>query len=146
MENKFIDSIIGHLTTISTMATLEDAANTRKLTKALINYMKYKIRRENQIVKLEEEIKYIKDLVYIYQVRNENLLECSFSIDEGCGDNYIPHFSIMSLVENSLIHAFGKVESKWLINIKAESEEDYLLIVISDNAAVANVTIKIPKV
>lgn len=133
MNKGSMDRIISELNLISTMASLEKADKTKKLTNSVINYLRYRQSRQNQIIKLSEEIRYINELKYIQEVRYENILNCSIAIEKECESIYIPHYSIMTFVENAFYHAFKNKESDWNIDIKCIENGGYITVSIKDN-------------
>ena len=133
MNNKFADKIISDMTLISTMASLQNVNNTKKLTNSMINNLRYKYSRQNQIIKLSEEIRYINELKYVEEIRYENLLNCHVFIEKECESIYIPHYAIMTFVENAFYHAFESKECDWKIEIECREHNGFVLVKIKDN-------------
>ena len=133
MDYKLMDKIISELGVISTMASLENASNTKKLTNSVINHLRYKNSRQNQIIKLGEEIRCINEFKYVQEIRYENLLNCHVYIEKECETIYIPHYAIMTFVENAFYHAFQSKECDWNIEIKCIENGGFILVKIKDN-------------
>jgi LytS/YehU family sensor histidine kinase len=132
MKKQFLDYLIGNLNSISRTSAMENAPQTKKLVNMLISSIRYKTGRENQIVKLREEIKAAKNLIDTYKLRFGDVINSSLDIDESCNEIFIPHYTIMTFIENIFYHAFENVEDEWKLKISCNYLGSQVRITITD--------------
>lgn len=135
MKKYFIDNLISQLNCISRISALENAPKAQKLTKQIINNIKYKTGRQGQIIKLNEEINAVQNLIEIFKFRFGDIIKASISIDKEYYDVYIPHYTLMTFVENSFYHAFENKEGCWEVRVESKDADSHLRIMISDNGS-----------
>jgi sensor histidine kinase YesM len=133
VKKHLIDNLILQLNCISLVAAKEDALQTQKLIKQLIDTIRYKNGRKDQILKIKEELSIVENFLQIFKTRLGDVLVYDIEIDEPCLDFYIPHYTIMAFAENCLYHAFENKEGRWEISITGKKSNNHLEMVIKDN-------------
>lgn len=91
---------------ISSQAILEDADQTAILTQKLGNLFRYNLRAPD-IISLKRELQYVKDYLYLQNIRFNHLLEYEYETDEGLLPTQLPKLSIQPLLENCFKHGFA---------------------------------------
>ncbi|WP_034861523.1 sensor histidine kinase [Ruminiclostridium cellobioparum] len=120
------------LQAISTTALKIEAFHISDMVDALASTFRYTINGKN-LVRLENEIKYIDDYLIIQKARFGNRLTVTYEMDDNVLDVLIPKISIQILVENSIKHVLEKSFTSVAIIIKAYLEGNDILISVSDN-------------
>ena len=97
------------LNTISRTAMFEEAEDTLKLTQALSNLFRYKLRNQASVIPLKEEVWMAKEYIYLQKSRFKERLTCEIIVDEASETACVPIFILQPVIENSIIHG---IESK----------------------------------
>ncbi|PMC40699.1 sensor histidine kinase [Bacillus sp. UMB0899] len=93
--------------------------------------MRYSLNTRTDVVKLGEEISYIRSFIEILKLRYEGALTCEFDEDENTKSISIIKFIIQPLVENAVKYSFiHHTEAE--INIKTMLQNGQLFIVVED--------------
>lgn len=121
------------LNNIVSLALLEDAPKTRETVCNLSEMLRYTLKKVDQIVTLEEEIKYNKSYLNLQKVRFGDRLKFSFNIDEECKKIKIPSMILQPFIENSIVHGLEEKEQGGNISVVAYECDNKLKIIISDN-------------
>lgn len=101
---------------------------------SLSNLFRYSMKRSEEEVELEREIKNVKDYLYILNKKYNNGIEVSFSIPNEADLRYkIPKLTLQPIVENSVRHGFGDDLRTGEIKISAVAGRKGLLVVVADN-------------
>jgi two-component system sensor histidine kinase YesM len=112
------------LNTISRTAMFENAEKSVKLTCALSNLFRYRLRQKNDIVPMSEELHIIGDYIYLQKVRFGDRLQYIESVSDECKAVPIPIFLFQPLVENAIIHGIEPKVDGGKIRIKAMVRDD----------------------
>lgn len=120
-------SVIGQL---AYMKGAKDAADT---TFALSSLLRTSLTKAQEFVTIEEEIKYIKDYVFIQNKRFDDVIKLKIDIDDNAKDKCIPFMTIQILVENAIVHGFEQLVNPGEIRIKASVKDNELLLIVKDN-------------
>ena len=99
---------------------------------ALASMLRYSI-KDGIYVKLEQELKYVSDYLFLQESRFDDRLKYHFSINSSTEKMYIPKISILTLIENSIIHGMDGDITSIEINVSSELTEDFLVISVEDN-------------
>jgi two-component system sensor histidine kinase YesM len=94
---------------------------------------KYSLKNEFDFVKVEEEIRYLKDYIYLQQIRYIDAFSCNFMVEDEAAFCRIIKFILQPFVENAIIHGFKNMKSGGIIDVTACRRKDMLHIRISDN-------------
>lgn len=121
------------LNSIAQMAYLEEAPQTEQMAEAVSDYFRYNLKDIHHVSTMEEEIKNVKDYVYIQKIRFGDRIDFSLCYDEKAGKGKIPALTLQPIIENSIIHGLGCCEGKGRVEISVECGEKDIRICISDN-------------
>lgn len=120
------------LQAISTTALKIEAFNISDMVDALASTFRYTINGKN-LVRLENEIKYIDDYLIIQKARFGSRLTVTYELEDNVLDALIPKISIQILVENSIKHVLEKSYTSVAIIIKACQKGNDVMISVRDN-------------
>ncbi|MDR2940133.1 MAG: histidine kinase [Clostridiales bacterium] len=121
------------LNTMSGIATASGVPAVGTLCRALSNMFRYSLNMETPFATLGEEIRHIKNYMYVMNVRMNNSVELKIKVDSNLLDLRLPRLSIQPLVENALIHGLkNKLGDKKVI-VMAEQIGESLSLSIEDN-------------
>ncbi len=126
------------LNMISSMARLEDAEITDKMTVSLGNLFRYNLRTVEQEVFLEQEIEVMDDYIYIQQMRFDNRIVYEKRIEVDEKKVKIPAFTLQPIVENAFVHGVSTMEQDGKISIKIWEENNKVIIIVEDNGCGMN--------
>lgn len=121
------------LNCINAAAIMENAATTSKLIKSVSNILRYSLRSMNSNASLDEEIKIVKDYIYIQECRFEDRIKFNLSVNMDMTKVKVPGMTIQPLVENAFIHGIESIEDGGYINININEEYENCNVVIEDN-------------
>lgn len=86
-----------------------------------------------EMVPLEQEMKHIKNYMFIQEIRHGNRLQVFYNIDVDAAHVYIPRFILQPIVENAISHGLGNLTSVGTLEISAFEKNDRLYIQIEDD-------------
>ncbi len=120
------------LNMITRMATMEEAPVTEEMLIAMSNLLRYNLRTTEPFAPLEQELKVLRDYMYIQEKRFGERVIWEICCEVPEGQVEIPVFLIQPLVENSIIHGISKKESGGSISIRVFRENEILHIIVED--------------
>lgn len=87
------------------------------------------------MVRLEDELQFVRDYLYLESLRLGNRLSVNWQIDDNAKSHLVPALSVQPLVENSIKHAFNPRVQQGILTISAklDSAHEQLLIAVSDD-------------
>ena len=86
-----------------------------------------------QLVRLDEELDYLKAYLDIERTRFGKRLRVKFSIDEDTKQLFVPVFILQPLVENAIVHGIAKATKQGRIEISAHSRNRILELSVRDS-------------
>ena len=114
----------------SVPASLE---NTREMIAQLADTFRYGLATsERKVVRLEEEMNFIKTWLSLEKARLGSRLEVVFDIDERCLDFNIPPMLLQPLIENALEHGIGPRVQGGMVRIECKKEASHICMAVSD--------------
>lgn len=105
-----------------------------EMTSSLATLFRISISRGQEIVTIREEFEHAKSYVRIQQIRFDNKFSCYVDMDEEIADCFTLKVILQPLVENSINHAITNIDYPGLIALKAEKEDDVIVLSVTDNA------------
>ncbi len=115
---------------LNTLTTLiaENADIAIEFTQRLSDVYRYILQnKEKELVLLKDEISFVKDYIYLLQMRYPENLKTTFDVDEVYLDKYIAPLTIQMLVENAIKH--NVISNAQPLNIEIYIENGSSLIV-----------------
>ncbi len=122
------------LDTIIWMAEFEDSEKVIALTKSLANFFRLSLSNGHEMISLDNEVTHVKEYLFIQKQRYEDKLSYFFNIeDESLLLVKVPKIIIQPIVENSIYHGIKNIPDTGIISINIYSENDSLIISVTDN-------------
>jgi two-component system, sensor histidine kinase YesM len=122
------------LDTINWVAIENDQYKISNMLKNLAQILRYSINQSNEIVTFKQEIEWLRQYIYLQQIRFDYSFHCEVEIDENVLDCKIHKLLIQPLIENAIIHGFDGYTSGGLISVSVKIfEVNNLVISIKDN-------------
>ena len=106
-----------------------------KMIKLLISLFKTGITRGEKLVKLQQEIDYVRTYIDIQQMRFSDKFKMKMDISKELMDYSVLKLTIQPIVENAIYHGLEVIEEEGHLVISAYEENRQLKITVSDNGA-----------
>ncbi|MGB9885576.1 MAG: sensor histidine kinase [Moorellales bacterium] len=98
------------LNTVTMLALVEGAPQTRRAVKALADLLRSAFRPKDLLTPLRQELQNVENYLYIQQIRFGERLKVEKNFPEALLDALVPPFSLQPLVENALVHGLEPLE------------------------------------
>lgn len=99
---------------------------------ALISLLQNTISNVSETITVEQELKSLKDYVFINHVRYGERIRVNYFVAPDCAEYQVPKLMIQPFMENAFFHAFN-VKSEGVIHVLIAKEGQKLLCEIVDN-------------
>lgn len=99
----------------------------------LSRFMRISLTESNLTCPLESEIEHVRTYLEIFHVRYEGAFTYEISVDANLLKIQVPQFILQPLVENSIMHGFGKHFLDGYIHVNVSRRKDWLCFDIEDN-------------
>lgn len=120
------------LDTINWLARKESMETISKMVSAISNLMRISISNKKKFITLEEEIDYIRQYLFIQEVRYKNKLKTTIEIDNEILSQIIPKLILQPIIENAVVHGIEKSKHKGEVKVIGERIFDTVRFTISD--------------
>ena len=118
------------------LAMVEGADRTGEYISNMADFFRYNVKKDNEQVKISEEIELVDSYIYIMNVRYSGEIKFRKEIDETLLGVVMPSMIIQPIVENSVKYGIRDLEDRDKeIILKLYREEDMACIEVSDNGA-----------
>lgn len=96
------------------------------------NLFRYNLKTTEQIVPLGQEIRVVRDYMYIQQMRFGDRIQydCQLLVDEMAVK--IPAFTLQPLVENAIVHGIGKKEQGGTVYLRVRRKQNRVIVLVAD--------------
>ena len=123
------------LNTASILVAIEEKESANELIKTLAKYYRACLNTGEDIITIEEELQIVKEYVKITIIRNPNIVDITYDVEEEALKNKIPKITLQSLVENSIKYGIRKLGEpvKIHIDIKLDKQKNIMNIIVEDN-------------
>lgn len=101
-------------------------------TEALGQMMRYSLNLNSDLVKAKEEMNYIRDYLFILQLRYEDRLQVDIEEDLAVGSLLIAKFILQPIVENAVKYSLEE-SGVAKISLRVKREQDKLCMTVADN-------------
>ena len=128
------------LNAISTLILLKDNKIANGMVTKLSDFLRYTL--DNDPIKkvtLDNEIEVLTLYLDIEKVRFEERLNVVFTVEEQCKKALVPSMILQPLAENAIKHAISVQEEGGTISVSVTSNNNYLLIEMSDDGPGAEI-------
>ena len=100
---------------------------------ALTKILEYSCKNTLDMVPLEEEMQFVKDYIYIQNMRYGNSVAVHYRLEGDCHKCLVPKMLLQPIVENALLHAFDSSNTNNEIVIEGKKECKKMKISVYDN-------------
>ena len=121
------------LSSIVWTAAENNDMETARIADALGKILRSSFRNTNNLVTVREEIKIVRDYLYIQNLRYSERLKVEEFLEDGIMDVKLPAFTIQPIVENVIIHVVEKSLELCVIKIYGRILGDHVEIMVEDN-------------
>jgi len=121
------------LNTAKWLAGVQNAHNVEELLTSLIELLHASMGKGDEMITVEEELKYLKNYILIQEFKYYDKFKVHFDIQPETYKYKILKFLLQPLLENSIIHGIEPLKGTGVIVVKINAEGDDLKIRITDN-------------
>ncbi len=121
------------LDSIYCLAIIQDNINIAEMVEALSDIFRFSLNKGENWIKVSDEIAFIKNYMYIQNIRYENRFALILDIDEELFDEKIIRFLIQPFVENAMYHGLEAKIGKGILKISMHTEANYINIEVFDD-------------
>lgn len=128
------------LNMIGSMADLEDAPTTEKMTQSLAQLFRYNLNTREQIVPIEMELRIAENYMYLQKMRFGSRIQYQVNTPEDISHIRIPSFTMQPLVENAIVHGLSKKEQGGTVSVTVTEDptsEIVTLLIEDDGLGIA---------
>ncbi|NRF93349.1 sensor histidine kinase [Paenibacillus frigoriresistens] len=115
------------------MALVKDASEIYEITRVMGELLRYSISADGDLVPLEDEIKHMRNYLYIQEQRFADRCGMHISTDERALLTRLPKFTLQPILENAFEHGLQRKEGKWNIEIRIRLIGKRVYIFIKDD-------------
>ncbi|KRE32794.1 sensor histidine kinase [Paenibacillus sp. Soil724D2] len=115
------------------MALVKDAPEIYEITRVMGELLRYSISADGDLVPLEDEIKHMRNYLYIQEQRFADRCFMHVSTDERALTARLPKFTLQPILENAFEHGLQRKEGKWNIEIRIRLIGKRVYIFIKDD-------------
>lgn len=121
------------LDTINWMAIDRDEYEISNMIAVLAGILRYGISDSNGVVKIKEEVDWLKQYIFLQQTRLKNSFECRINVEPEIMGLPIHKLLLQPFIENAILHGFEGVERKHCLSVDMGRDRDCIRIKIADN-------------
>lgn len=121
------------LNMITRMAQFEEAPVTEEMLVAMSNLLRYSLRTTEPFTPLNQELKIVKDYMYIQKKRFGSRIRCDIDCSVITEEIEVPVFLLQPLVENAVLHGISPKENGGRIHIVIQKQDGILQISVADD-------------
>ena len=113
--------------TLNTLSTLTKEQKVKEYIAEISNVYRYLLQyKENDMVKVEEELQFIDSYLYVLRERFEDGLQVSILINVGTRNTLLPPLALQVLVENAVKHNI--ISSSRPLHIEIKDENQFIVV------------------
>ena len=121
------------LDTINWMAIDKDEYEISNMIATLARILRYGISDSNGIVKIKDEVDWLKQYVFLQQMKLKNSFHCIINVESEIMGIQIHKLLLQPFVENAILHGFEGVDRTHSLYMDMKREQDLIKIEIKDN-------------
>ncbi|MDF2906251.1 MAG: yehU 12 [Herbinix sp.] len=121
------------LDTINWMAIDKEDYDISNAISSLAQILRYAITNSNAMVEIRQELEWLKNYVYLQQIRLKNSFRYEVDADPEIMNCKIHKLILQPFIENAIIHGFEGLAREHVLSIKLESKSNVISITIRDN-------------
>ncbi len=109
------------LDSINWLAIEKEEHQISEMLKGLAQILRYSIKDSNKMVTIEEELKWMKQYVFLQQYRFSSSFHCLVDYEKAVLGYRIHKLLLQPFIENAIIHGFAGVKSGGLLNLSVKA-------------------------
>ncbi|MEZ3507880.1 MAG: sensor histidine kinase [Lachnospiraceae bacterium] len=121
------------LDTINWMAIGRDEYEISNMISTLASILRYGITNSNGVVRIREEVEWLKQYIFLQQTKLKNTFNCHINVEPEVMSLSIHKLLLQPFVENAILHGFEGVDREHSLTVEMMQEEDRIRISIEDN-------------
>lgn len=121
------------LDTINWIAIDKDEYEISNMIATLARILRYGISDSNGIVKIRDEIDWLKQYIFLQQTKLKNSFECYINVEPELMDLSVHKLLLQPFIENAILHGFEGVDRAHRLRMCMKREADFIKIEIEDN-------------
>lgn len=121
------------LDTINWMAIDKDEYEISNMIATLARILRYGISDSNGIVKVKDEVDWLKQYIFLQQMKLKNSFHCSINVEPEIMGIFIHKLLLQPFVENAILHGFKGVDRTHSLHMDMKQEQNFVKIEIKDN-------------
>lgn len=121
------------LDTINWMAIDRDEYEISNMITTLARILRYGISDSNGVVKIRNEVEWLKQYIFLQQTKLKNSFECHINVEPELMDLSIHKLLLQPFIENAILHGFEGVDRKYSLQMEMKRDNDHIEIRIEDN-------------
>lgn len=121
------------LDTINWMAIDKDEYEISNMIGTLANILRYGISDSNGVVKIKDEVEWLKQYIFLQQTKLKNSFACHINVQPELMGLSIHKLLLQPFIENAILHGFEGVDRTHVLQMDMGREEDWIVIRIQDN-------------
>ena len=121
------------LDTINWMAIDKDEYEISNMITTLARILRYGISDSNGVVKIKDEVDWLKQYIFLQQMKLKNSFHCSMNVEPEIMGIFIHKLLLQPFVENAILHGFEGMDGTHSLHMDMKREQDFVKIEIKDN-------------
>jgi len=123
------------LNSIRWMAEMNNETKVGDSIVSLVRMLEYNTKGNEKLVKVKDEVEYIKEYLNLQMLRYWNKFYVEFEINQEILDFRMLKLSLQPIVENSVLHGLKRNKGKMLLKISGTKQEEMLIFIVADDGA-----------
>lgn len=121
------------LDTINWMAIDRDEYEISNMITTLARILRYGISDSNGVVKIRDEVEWLKQYIFLQQTKLKNSFDCHIDVEPELLDRSIHKLLLQPFLENAILHGFEGVDRTYSLQMVMRRDNDSIEIRIEDN-------------
>ena len=121
------------LDTINWMAIDKDEYEISNMIGTLAHILRYGISDSNGVVKIKDEVEWLKQYIFLQQMKLKNSFDCHINVEPEIMGYPIHRLLLQPFIENAILHGFEGTEGPHRLEMDMGRQEKWIQIQIQDN-------------
>lgn len=121
------------LDTINWIAIDKDEYEISNMIATLAGILRYGISNSNGIVKIRDEVDWLKQYIFLQQTKLKNSFQCHVDVEPELMDLSIHKLLLQPFIENAILHGFEGVDRAYYLQMQMRRDSEFIKIEIRDN-------------
>lgn len=121
------------LDTINWMAIDKDEYEISNMIGTLAHILRYGISDSNGVVKIKDEVEWLKQYIFLQQMKLKNSFACQMNVEPEIMGLSIHKLLLQPFIENAILHGFESAEGTHRLEVDMGRQKDRIQIQIWDN-------------